>query len=437
MAHRVRSTQVADRAGGPGRLDAVTSDSTSPPPAPLTLRHAVDDDWPEIIALDARSFALPAPLPDAEIAEFRSKVAETIVVRDDGSDGAPLVAVSLWLPLPLTAPGGAPVPSAGLSWVSVTATHRRRGLLRRMLTEQFASWHAAGLPLAVLTASEGGIYERFGFGPACFAQSVTIDPGAVSWRTTAPADSRVRYGTREQIAERIPELHARWARTRPGAVGRPASWWPSILADRGFRRNSQTTGLFYLLHDDGYAAYRLDARERSATVEDFCAVTEQAHTDLWRVLTGLDLVDSISASIPVDDTLPLQLHNPRAVKVTGRSDELWVSILDVAAALELRDYRVDGAVVLDVTDQWESRGGRYLVEVTDGRARVVAESSSNLAGLPRAKLSISVLSSLYTGGIGAREFAAAGRLTADSAGTVDLLDALFATDRAPFAGTYF
>ena len=35
----------------------------------LSPRRAVDADWHDIIAVDARSFALPAPLPDAEIAE--------------------------------------------------------------------------------------------------------------------------------------------------------------------------------------------------------------------------------------------------------------------------------------------------------------------------------------------------------------------------------
>lgn len=404
-------------------------------PNPLSLRPARHEDWREIITLDARSFALPAPLPEAEIAEFRTKVAEAIIVRDEGSDGAPLVAVSLYHQLPLTVPGGAALTSAGLSWVSVTATHRRRGLLRRMLTEQFAVWHAADLPLAILTASEGGIYERFGFGPACYAQTITIDPAAVQWRTEAPADSRVRYGTAEQIAVAVPRLHERWAQTRPGAVHRPDEWWASILADRGFRRNSQTSDLYYLLHADGYAAYRLDARESSATVEEFFAVTQQAHTDLWRVLTGLDLVSSISAKVPVDDTLPLSLNDARAVTTTARTDELWVSILDVTAALEARTYGADGTVVLSVTDGWDGRDGDYLLEVSGGRGTVTPGPAADR--VPRAALSISVLSSMYTGGIAARNFAAAGRLDVDSPTTLELVNAIFATDRAPFAGTYF
>lgn len=398
----------------------------------LSPRRAVDADWHDIIAVDARSFALPAPLPDAEIAEFRSQVDQAYVVRD----GDCLVAVSLYHALPLTVPGGAVLPTAGLSWVSVAATHRRRGLLRRMLHTQFADWRAAGLPLATLTASEGGIYERFGFGPACFADSVTIDPGSVVWRSEAPADSRVRYGTPETIAERVPALHDRWAATRCGAIHRPATWWPTILADRGFRRNSQTSGLHYLLHDDGYAAYRLDAREMSATVEEFFAVTEQAHTDLWRVLTGLDLVTSIAATLPVDDPLPAKLRNARAVRSTGRSDKLWVTLLDVTQALESRAYDVDARITLRVSDDWSDRAGDYLLDVTDGTG-TVTRGAAPVDGEPLARVSIADLSSIYCGGVSARTLAAAGRIVVDSAGTLDLLDALFTTREAPFAGTFF
>ncbi|MFZ2501849.1 MAG: hypothetical protein WAW88_04125, partial [Nocardioides sp.] len=89
----------------------------TPAPQPLTLSRAADADWPELITLDARSFALPAPLPEAEIAEFRAKVDEALVVHDTASDGSPLVAVSLWHTLPLTVPGGAIAGAAGLSWV--------------------------------------------------------------------------------------------------------------------------------------------------------------------------------------------------------------------------------------------------------------------------------------------------------------------------------
>ncbi|MBM7367486.1 GNAT family N-acetyltransferase [Gordonia hydrophobica] len=401
---------------------------------PLALERPRGTDWPEILAIDARAFALPKPLPGDEMIEFRNRAGEgdTVVIRDTASEGRPIVAVSLYFPVPVTVPGGGIATTAGLSWVSVSATHRRRGLLRRMLTEQYRTWREHELPLATLTASEGGIYERFGFGPAAFAHEIQVTPSAAEFRTPAPADSRVRYANQDQITKYVPAIHARWARSRTGAITRPDTWWPSIMADRSFRRNSQTSGLHYLLHADGYAAYRIDARDKTALVGDFVAVTPQAHTDLWRVLTGLDLVSAVKASIPVDDPLPLKLRNARAVEVHGRSDELWVSILDVVEALQLRTYGAAGDLVLDVSDDFGDRAGRYRLTTGDDGSATVARTDDD-ADLA---LDVATLSSLYLGGITVSQMAAAGRIDgADEA--ITQLSAMFAVTEAPFSGTFF
>ena len=66
----------------------------------------------------------------------------------------------------LTVPG-AVVPAAHVSQVGVAPTHRRRGLLTRMMHRQLREVAAAGRePIAVLWASETKIYPRFGYGPA-------------------------------------------------------------------------------------------------------------------------------------------------------------------------------------------------------------------------------------------------------------------------------
>ncbi|MCF8602618.1 GNAT family N-acetyltransferase [Gordonia sp. HY442] len=400
------------------------------------MTHASDADWPEIIDLDARAFALPSPLPRDEITEFRAKVPDeaTYLIRDAGTvpGSSTIVGFSLYYDLPLTLPGGAVASAAGLSWVSVSATHRRRGLLRRMIDAQFADWRARGHPLAILTATEGTIYERFGFGPAAYAHRVHVSPSAASFRTAAPDDSRVRYGTPEEVEEHVPAVHARWAAARTGAIGRPEAWWPSLLADRSFRRNSQTSGLHYLLHPDGYAAYRIDARDRTALIDDLVAVTPQAHDDLWRVLTSLDLISSVHASIPVDDPLPHLLTDARAASFQARPDTLWLSILDVVDALQLRRYSEDGTIVLDVADDYSDRGGRYKLAVVDGRATV-----SRTDAAPNVSMDISVLSSLYLGGAPARGFSEAGRIDVDSADSLTQLARMFDVEHTPFAGTFF
>jgi predicted N-acetyltransferase YhbS len=49
---------------------------------------------------------------------------------------------------------GAVLPVAGVTWVSVQTTHRRRGLLTRMMTTQLEQLHATGEAVAALWASE-------------------------------------------------------------------------------------------------------------------------------------------------------------------------------------------------------------------------------------------------------------------------------------------
>ena len=64
----------------------------------------------------------------------------------------------------LSVPGSAPRPPGSVTTVAVAATHRRRGLASTMLTRQLDEIRDRGEPAAVLWASEGGIYGRYGYG---------------------------------------------------------------------------------------------------------------------------------------------------------------------------------------------------------------------------------------------------------------------------------
>src|SRR5207247_2389626 len=69
----------------------------------------------------------------------------------------------------LTVPG-ALVPAAHVTMVGVRQTHRRRGLLTRLMRFQLREVREVHRePVAVLWASEGRIYQRFGYGLAASA----------------------------------------------------------------------------------------------------------------------------------------------------------------------------------------------------------------------------------------------------------------------------
>lgn len=411
--------------------------STPSQRSPLEVRRARGADWDDIFAADARAFLMTSPMSDAERSDLRGKVddSEVVVVRDPAATiPDPLVGVAMFYQMTMTVPGGDALDAAGLSWVSVAATHRRRGILRTMITELFEQWEAQDKTFAILTASEATIYERFGFGPACFADRVDIDLSRTRMRAQPDGSSPVVFGTTDEIARRIPELHRRWTQTRPGALARPDSWWAPILADRDSQRPPHSSGLHYLLHADGYASYRINnsVSPSRGDVEEVIAVTEEAHTELWRVLTGLDLLSCLHAPIPVDDPLPVKLTDHRTVRIVGHDDKMWLRILDVPRALSSRRYSDDVDVVLEITDEFRSSGGTFVLSARNGGG-IAAPSELT----PTARMDISVLAMIYLGGTRARTLAAAGRLWTDSPATLEAFDRAFATDRAPFSGTFF
>src|SRR5690606_5497601 len=139
----------------------------------------------------------------------------TTGVWDDGDDPvAPVGTVSSW-PAALTVPGGRTVQAWAISSVSVAPTHRRRGVARAMLEAELRTASALGLPLAMLTVSESTIYGRFGFAPAAMTANLLIDTRRAKWAGRLPG-GRLRFVSREEARELLPELSERSRRTGVG-----------------------------------------------------------------------------------------------------------------------------------------------------------------------------------------------------------------------------
>ncbi|GAB3934801.1 hypothetical protein GCM10027614_08460 [Micromonospora vulcania] len=110
-----------------------------------------------------------------------------------------LVGGSAMLSLAITAPGLRPVPLGGVTATGVLPTHRRRGLLRGMMQAMFDEAHARGEPLGALSASEGGIYGRFGFSPATMRVRWELD--------AAKPRSSIRSHPRDRCGSWTPRRH--------------------------------------------------------------------------------------------------------------------------------------------------------------------------------------------------------------------------------------
>ncbi|MCP9959007.1 GNAT family N-acetyltransferase [Streptomyces sudanensis] len=315
----------------------------------------------------------------------------------------------------LSVPGGAVVPAAGVTMVSVAPTHRRRGVLTAMMRRQLDDVRAWGEPLAVLTASEPGIYGRFGYGLATQQMRATVDTTRVRLSVPAGTDGvRLRLARPEDAAAACEAVYARSVPLRPGMLERRPGWERLPLLDPPSERGGASALQCVLAERDGgvagYALYRVrpewDAAGAAGTVvlEHMGALDPASYAAVWRYLFEIDLTSTVSVrNRPVDDPWQHLVSDVRRCGVTLR-DGMFVRLVDVGAALEARTYRAPVDVVLEVEDgfcPWNA--GRWRLTGDRGGARCVrTEEPAGLA------LSVRELGAAYLGGSSLVSLAGAG-----------------------------
>ena len=112
-------------------------------------------------------------------------------------DGARPVGLAAAYAFDLSIPGGQ-LPCAGVTWVGVLPTHRRRGILRDFMRRQLADVHGWGEPIAALWASEASIYGRFGYGMAAPGVVAKSNPARFRLRDASTSRVRVRLTDAEE-----------------------------------------------------------------------------------------------------------------------------------------------------------------------------------------------------------------------------------------------
>jgi predicted acetyltransferase len=275
---------------------------------------------------------------------------------------------------------GAVLPVAGITAVSVLPTHRRRGILRSLMRRQLTDIAArAQEPIAALWASETPLYGRYGYGRASLHAFFRFGRGEGALSPAAPADPALtlRLAEPEEVVGDLAKLYATVAAGQPGFFARDDDWWERVLDDPEEERHGGSPLRCLLATDDGgvrgYALYRTVARWEEGTVLPNSALTvwelmsadPAAGAALWRDLLSRDLVSEITADLrPTDDPLLYQLLDSRRARVQ-LSDNLWVRIMDLPAALMRRAYSGPVDVVLEVTDELlPSNAGRWRLRAS-------------------------------------------------------------------------
>ncbi|RBM17856.1 GNAT family N-acetyltransferase [Streptomyces sp. PT12] len=386
--------------------------------------------------------------PDAMAETMELRLAKQDFARAIGAfDGDRCVATFRSFDQELTLPGGTVTSANAVSGVTVTATHRRRGLLSRMMAHDLAAAKERGHAAATLVAAEYGIYGRFGFGPAAgFTQwRVLKSRAGLDPRWSLPeGEGTLAFVDGAEVRKLGPELHDRFRKGQAGAIHRPPLFWERATGEVRLDPGPWQEPFHALYRDadgvpQGLVTFTTDDRweaglpEVTAAVSSLFATTPAAEAALWRFLLAIDWVAAVdSGRAPTDSLLTLLLPDPRAASVKEYGDFLWLRPLDVPKLLGERGYAAAGRLVLDVKDPAGLAQGRFLLDASpDGATAAPTAEAADLT------LDAGVLARLSLGDESAVRLVAGGLVDEETPGAAARADLLFRTSRRPWCPDIF
>jgi predicted acetyltransferase len=401
------------------------------------LRRITDDTYPAFVTNMERTFGFDYN-PDEDT--FRPLLE---LDRAFGHfDGDRVVSTVAAYSLEMSVPGSV-AKCGGTTVITVSPTHRRRGLLTEMMGGHLDDIKEHGEPIAALWASESEIYGRFGYGRATTTAELTLHRRGHPLSRHAPRPHQVRLVDLDGAKELVPPLHDRFRVTQPGMFKRWPAWWESrVFTDFPSRRAGFTAARWVVVDGasgiEGYAKYRTKSGPgddgHSGTemmITDLFAETPEGWASLWSFLLNQDLVAKFTARLrsPQDPIFDL-LSGPRRAQAEI-DDGLWVRVMDVPAALTSRHYEGAFTGVIEVHDPMGLAGGTFQLETsTDG------SECKSATGDPDISLDIEDLGAVYMGAGGFRRLARIGRLSGSDE-ALKAADLAFRWDPGPWCPEIF
>ena len=403
------------------------------------MRPITDDEWPAYWRAVVQTFHDDFRQDEADYERLVFEPERSLAVFDGEQPVASAGAYSRDLTVP-----GAVVKAAHVTLVSVRSTHRRRGLLNRMMRQQLRDVRAAGAePIAVLWASEEAIYGRYGYGPASYGVAINADTREVSLPPRNAPAGRLRMVDPAEASRELAAVYDQVRPQRPGLSSRHGPWWRYRLTDLESHRRGATTRRCVLYEDStgvvGYALWRSrkawdnTGPNTEVAVEELVCPDPDGRAELWRFLFNLDLSRRLSAwNLAVDEPLFRMVDAPRRL-ARQHTDGLFVRIVDLPAALAARRYAAPIDLVIGVTDE--------LLPDNAGSWRVTGDTEKaaceRVTATPELTLDVRELGAAYLGGTPLGALAAAGQVTEQRPGAVGEASAAFGWHVAPHAPEVF
>jgi predicted acetyltransferase len=417
---------------------------------PYPIRPVTDDEFAAYRAVDAHAFH-SGPPSEREMPLLRRlfEADRSLAAFDPAlpADAGP-VGIAGAYTFQMSVPGGA-VPTAGVSFVAVLPTYRRRGILRSIMRRQLTDIAARGEPIAALWASETPLYGRYGYGRASLQASFRFRRGEGALGRHAPTDDGLWLRLAEPAAAtaELAKVYDTVLAAQPGFFTRNDAWWDRVLSDHEEDRHGFSPLRCVLAEDDsgprGYALYVSHGRwdddhfiaNSVLEVRELIAADPAAGAALWGDMLSRDLVSEVSARLrSPDDPVLFQLHDPRRARLAV-SDGVWVRIIDLPKALTARAYSCPVDVVLEVTDELlPDNAGRWRLRAASPSRGASCERTSDPADVA---LDVRELGAAYLGGTRLGALATAGLVAEQRAGTLMPLSAAMSWDPAPWCPKIF
>jgi predicted acetyltransferase len=407
---------------------------------PVKVRLCGPDDWDTVLLVDQLSFLYTwegDPHADVETAIF--EIDRTLLATLDDEPVGIAGAFSLDMSVP-----GTTVPVAGVTWVGVVPTARRRGVLTELMRAQLDEIRDRGEHVAALWASEPGIYGRFGYGLASSALSARVErrEGAVD----GPSGDHLRTRI-VSVGDARPAVETVYEAVRAVRAGMPARddrWWARCMSDPPSAR-AGASELRAMVVDEpegrplAYALFSATQDWATASAAGVVRVRETLACDaagaaqLWRTLLNLDLVGAVDVfRLPVDDAFLHLVRDPRRARPMLK-DGLFVRLVDLPAALAARQYDVAWTGVVEVEDRlapWNA--GRWRLAL--GPDDVAVERTDDE---PDVVCDVRELGGGYLGGASLVARARAGWLAEHTPGAVAGLSRALRREPAPYCPFVF
>ncbi len=356
------------------------------------LRHATLDpaDWPALTRVLGACFGIPADRWES----FRDRVgdANLRVVHVGGAIAGGLGVYRMGQLF-----GGRSVPLGGLAGVGVAAEHRGGGVAAAMVADTLRALRDDGVPIAGLYASTQRLYRSVGFEQAGHR---------VGWKIGLRGIDLVDRALPVTRVDGVESLRSLY-RPVHGNLDRNDAMWDRIGRPPGAEVSCFRVG------DEGYAVIGQESAglRYHLVVRDWQAHTPAAARRLWTLLAD-------HSSLGTEARWFGPAAEPRIAHLSEQPAEIvgvhrWmIRVLDLPAALAARGWpaHLTGELHLDVDDPLlPENGGRWVLEVVDGRATVTRGGTGAL------RTGIRGLAPLYTGFFAPTALATLGWIEGDPA----------------------